>query len=106
MQDTAFVNSAARALIWKHEGVVVAGNLTFNNVTTAAVRWDSAGRVVGSGSPVNVVLSSANETGPASPVAELEDLPGDSVHLLSDEDPWLVAVQQVCLQLHFTRRIS
>lgn len=76
---------------------MVADDLTFSNVTTDAVQWDSSGSLTGSGTEDDLVLTPIPAgTEAAAGVAVLDNLSPTTIPPLSLGDAWLLSVQQVC----------
>lgn len=100
MQESDFENVNATDLFWTRLGAnVVAGGVTYVNVTTRRIQWDAAGRVVGGGNGTDVVqpygLPPEEPLAMAVNASAMDNTGAASMPPLSMDDPWIVSVQQV-----------
>lgn len=91
------MNVTTSSLVWSYEAAVVAENVTYSNVTTETLQWDSDGGLLGSGDETRIV-----EEWPDSmevPMDDLVDGKGGPLlartRLLTLDDSWFVSVQKV-----------
>lgn len=99
VQDTRFINVRASNVLYKSrfpdDALVIADGLTYSNVTTDTLQWDTAGNLMGSGDEDEIVLEFPDTvTSPNDPDDPL-DFDADRVRSLDLEDPWFVAVKEV-----------
>lgn len=92
---------AAASLFWSKTGLVFVDGLTYSNVTTADIRWDSNGNVIGDGDETTIVRDFYTGPKTADSIEALSSsLPASVADLVpTSGDGWFVAVKQVMFYL-------